>query len=513
MRTYNIAKRSAVIFIIFSVVVLVITNAAMSLLNTWTKDIISGQKVLVELVSDKLNSTAAPVIDSLSRKGFFESDSISKKKSDFINTRLKSIVSAELAELEGFEGGFFLTQFNEFYGYAFPTSPPPVPAFGPPPRSYGFIKEQAIKSIKENKLIVNLYKFDPAVFPLATRPLLYNNKIIGSVWARVHIERELPYIKLNQVYSGAAVIFAVGFLILLFYSARTYNRMKEIKRGLVAIQTEDSFRFSNRKGIFGFINSSINKLVDNLTELHAQKQRLEKELYHRDKMATLGKLIAGVAHEVKTPLAIIKTRIQIWERELKKKNLRSGELDIASGESMQLVVKEIDRLASLVNKLLVFSKPVADNFRLININNLLSRVVELLQIKELNNIEFQLALEPDLPLLNCDPDAIEQVLLNVLSNSLEAVGENGKIAITTEIQGEEPAIRISVADNGRGIPDDIADKLFDPFFTTKANGAGLGLSISYEIVMAHKGTITFAKNIPDGTICIITLPVKKNEHE
>jgi len=257
-------------------------------------------------------------------------------------------------------------------------------------------------------------------------------------------------------------------------------------------------------GMFDFIGSSINKLVAQLSEIHKQKQYLEREFYQQDKLATLGKLIAGVAHEVKTPLAIIKTRIQIWQNELNKKEKNSTN-DVISPEAMQLVVNEIDRLTKLVKRLLVFSKPVSDKFQFINISKLLTQIISLFQIENREDIKIFTSFDESVPLVKCDQNAIEQVLINILTNSIESFNGKGIIRISTLYSKEFNNLTIEIVDNGPGIPDDIQNKIFDPFFTTKESGVGLGLSIAHEVIKAHKGKIYFTNLEPNGTSCTIQL--------
>jgi signal transduction histidine kinase len=510
MLNYNLNKRPFIFFLVFAVIITVITLLVIELLNSWKKDIIEGKKVLTEVVVEKLDKAGESFLDSLYRSKFFdfESDSLLKKKLDYLDKRLKEITSAELIHLPGIEGGFYFQSLNEFYGYAFPTSPPPMPAFGPPPRSYNIIKEQVLASIEKDTLIIEVHSFDPAIFPLATKPAKIDSRIVGAAWARIHVERDLPALKLNQIIQIAGIFFLVAFFIAFFTAIRLRKRMENIKFGLQYLEKDTSFRFENMPGVFGFIGASINKLVAQLTEMHNQKQYLERELYQQDKLATLGKLIAGVAHEVKTPLAIIKTRIQIWQHELKKKD-REPEKEVISPDAMQLVVNEIDRLTKLVKRLLVFSKPVSDKFQPVNITKLLMQIISLFQIENNQSIKITASFDNDAPLIQCDPNAIEQVFINILTNSIESLSDSGEITITTRAKKENGLLTIEISDNGSGIPEDIKDKIFDPFFSTKQNGVGLGLSIAYEVIKAHKGKIYFSSLQPSGTSCIIELNMSK----
>ena len=410
MTHYNFVKKPLLIFVGFAIFIAILTMVLSELLASWRDDIIEGKKVLTEVVVEKLSIAGKSFIDSLYRTDFFYSDSLTKKDIDFLDDRLIKITEHELLQVKGTEGGFYLKDLNEFFGYAFPTSPPPIPAFGPPPRSYNIIKEQVVASITKDSFIVNLHSFDPAIFPLASKPFEADSKIVGAVWARIHVERDLPQFEFNQVLQLAGIFSFVGLLIALLSSVRLRKNMEEIKLGLQTLETNPSFRFKKLPGVFNFIGSSINSLVTQMTEAYKQKQYLEKELYQQDKLATLGKLIAGVAHEVKTPLAIIKTRIQIWQSELKKKE-KSQDNEIISIEAMQLVVNEIDRLTKLVKRLLVFSKPVSDKFQMVNISKLITQVISLVQIETVQDLSITTSFDENAPMIKCDQNAIEQVII------------------------------------------------------------------------------------------------------
>lgn len=505
---YSLNKRLFIIFGIFTLVVITVAFSVNRIIDSWKHDIIEGKKVLTEVVVEKLDKAAESIIDSLYRNNYLTNDSLPKQKTDFLDRRLSQITQYELVHIPGIEGGFYFYQLNEFYGYAFPTSPPPKPAFGPPPRSYNIIKDQVISSIEHDSIIVNLHSFDPAVFPLATKPIHINSKIIGGVWARIHIERELPAIKLNQIIQIAGLFSLAGFIVAAFIAIRLRKRMEVVRNGLTKLKSDTNFRFEKMPGIFGLVGASINTLVSQMNEIYNQKQFLERELYQHDKLATLGKLIAGVAHEVKTPLAIIKTRIQIWQHELKKQSTDS-KCEVITDESMMLVVKEIDRLSKLVKRLLVFSKPVSNNFELVNIIKVLNQTISLIKIEYSKDIKIETLFADNIPLIRCDQNAMEQVFINILTNSIEALNSKGEIQIIATQDARNASVTIEFVDNGTGISDDIKNNIFDPFFTTKPNGVGLGLSIAYEVIKAHKGKIYFTNVEPSGTSCKVELKSTK----
>jgi signal transduction histidine kinase len=340
---------------------------------------------------------------------------------------------------------------------------------------------------------------------LATKPIIYNKEIVGVVWVRTHIENELPIIKLKQIVNIAAILSILGFIILMLISSLWRGEIQGIKKELKNIQSNPDFRLRQRFGIFGYITSNINEMLETLAEDNRQQQALELQLIQKEKLASLGKMIAGVAHEVKTPLAIIKTRIQMWQQVV---NANEKANDYISPESMQLVIDEINRLSSLVKRLLIFTRPIDKNLKLTSINQLIDEVVCFILLdRNDRRISILKDLSPEVPSILADANSLKQVFINVFSNSVDAMQDGGDISVLTKYDEGTKIILISISDQGTGIPDKIINNIFDPFFTSKDSGSGLGLAISYEIVKVHHGEITLLNNIDKGVTCTITLPV------
>ncbi len=478
-----------------------------SSLSKWQESIVEKNKSVCELYAGKLYDSALGSITILGNLGLLTSKDLSSAEIKLVDSTLKVISERELEVLAGLDGGFYLVFADEFYGYSFPTSPPPVPVYGPPPRSYNFIKGQCLESINSNQSIINVHSFDAAVFPLATRPIVLNTSVVGVVWVRIHIENDLPVIKLKRIVNVTALISISGFLFLMLLSAALGGEIRSIKQEMVTIRYNSSMRLRKRWGVFGYITSSINYMLDTIEEEVNRRLVLERELNQKEKLASLGNMIAGVAHEVKTPLAIIKTRIQMWQKEISQS---SGVSEHISPESMQLVIDETNRLTTLVKRLLIFARPIDKKKKPTDINKLVKEVVSFISM-DTDEIKISqgLDLAPDLPLIEVDESSIKEVIINILENSIEAMPEGGLIKIKTYIDSEKNKLTIEVDDQGKGISEDIIDKIFDPFFTSKESGAGLGLSISYQIIKAHNGEITFLNNPGAGIKCIIKLPHSK----
>ena len=503
----SVSLRTRLITAIASVII-VLVGAALYL--SWSteqsrSEVVETHKQMTQRGLQRLIAALAPTLDSLTQTGFFSKKELTRSEERLVDTLLARIAARELSQFRGMEGGCYFAQLDQFMGYSFPTSPEPRPAYGPPPRSYHIIRNQVLLSIVQKAPIVEVHTFDPATFPLVTEPLIVRGQVLGGVWARIHIERLMPTVSLVNVLLGTAFIFLLGLVAALIAVWRFRAHVEQLRLGIQTLHSNNGFRFTNTSGVFGYIEHSINEMVEARSLDQQRSAELEAEVHQQDKLASLGKLVARVAHEVKTPLAIVKTRIQMWERNFRKIGHKNP---VVSRESMDLVLQEIDRLSDLVRRLLMFSKPIIHERKPSDVNYLLQHVVALVQTEIVERkIALRVSFEEHLPRPLVDEKAMEQVFLNILTNALEAMPDGGSLGVVTEYFEKSGEIGVSIRDSGKGIPEDIRGKIFDPFFTTKEHGSGLGLSISYEIIHAHRGRISFSEPGAEQTTCLVTLPI------
>ena len=197
----------------------------------------------------------------------------------------------------------------------------------------------------------------------------------------------------------------------------------------------------------------------------------------------------------------------MWQKQADITKNNQGNID---PESINLILDEINRLASLVKRLVVFSRPIYKNLIPTHINQVIEEMVSLIDFESSGKkVLLKKKYYEGLPLINADPNSLKQLLINIITNSLESIDKSGEIVIETTFNKEKSMIAVEISDTGKGIPDDILGNIFDPFFTSKETGTGLGLSISHEIVTAHGGKISFQKNNGKGTRCIIWFPIIK----
>jgi two-component system sensor histidine kinase PilS (NtrC family) len=226
---------------------------------------------------------------------------------------------------------------------------------------------------------------------------------------------------------------------------------------------------------------------------------MEAHVKRVEKMAAVGEMAAGLAHEIKNPLAALSGSIQLLQEDITS--------NPASGKLMKIVLRETDRLSSLLSNFLLFAKPPAGEPEAIDLEKALIEVVSLFEkdTKCLGSITIRTDLTDNI-WIDMDPAQLRQVLWNLLANAAEAIDGAGTIDITmnTEHRGH---VRVHIRDSGCGIPDDKMRLIFDPFFTTKARGTGLGLSIVHSILEAYGCRLDIESRIGQGTT--VTLHLKR----
>jgi two-component system sensor histidine kinase HydH len=240
-------------------------------------------------------------------------------------------------------------------------------------------------------------------------------------------------------------------------------------------------------------------LMHDLTAL----KKLEKELQRSDRLAALGKMAAGVAHEVRNPLSSIKGFATVLGAKFSQE---SEEKKVA-----KLLVNEVERLNRSITELLNYAKPLPLALTPIDMNSLLQDSLRLIESDAgACNINIKSSVDGNLPPLDIDPDKINQVFLNLYLNAIQAMEEGGELTVSAHKAATANMIDIVIKDTGCGIKDENLGKIIDPYFTTKKNGTGLGLAIVYKIIEEHGGTIDFESQIDVGTTVTVSLPTKNS---
>jgi two-component system sensor histidine kinase HydH len=230
---------------------------------------------------------------------------------------------------------------------------------------------------------------------------------------------------------------------------------------------------------------------------------LQEEIRRKEKLAAVGSLAAGIAHEIRNPLSSIKGVATYFGDRFAE--------TVEDKELAGVMVREVDRLNRVISELLEFARPSELKLKQTNINELLEHSVRLIQQDaKANNIEVDLSAGDDLPLVLLDPDRFSQALLNLYLNGIQAMDGGGMLSVKS-MHGEDGNIKVEIADTGKGIGPDDVSKVFDPYFTTKSKGTGLGLAIVHKIVEAHNGEIKIRSTPGKGTVFTLLIPVNPNK--
>jgi signal transduction histidine kinase len=263
-----------------------------------------------------------------------------------------------------------------------------------------------------------------------------------------------------------------------------------IHHGLRRMEEDYSFRFRELDGEFGVMARAINQMAD-------RRAALEAGLRRQDRLTALGKVVAGVAHEIRNPLNSIRLTLELLDRRLRR--------GAATSEEAAAALHEVDRLDRIVGRLLAFGRPGLEDRRLQEVAPLIRHAVRMVEDQ---CRQKEVRIETHLPDLRAELDGpqIEQVLINLLLNAIEASPPRGTVQI--QARNQEEQVEICVCDSGPGIPDSARDHVFDAYFTTKPDGTGLGLAVSREIVASHGGRIEFETG-QAGTTFRLRLPAAR----
>jgi two-component system NtrC family sensor kinase len=338
------------------------------------------------------------------------------------------------------------------------------------------------------------------------------------------------------VYTGCALLLIA--LLSWFFVWQVVGRpVKGLERGTQRLAAGDlGYQIEvQSKDELGDLATSFNDMSrrlhsehnENVAWTHTLEQRVEQKTrelkrahehaLHTEKMASIGKMAAVLAHEINNPLSGILTYAKLLRKWIDRDAVARSETTTDAGrvrhkeicESLDLIASESRRCGDLVKNLLTFSRTTPMNLQATNLNQVVDRSLRLVQHQlDLAGIQVQPQLDPDLPPVLCDAAQMEQVILALVMNALDAMPQGGNLWIATSFTHEPNSVRMVVRDDGSGIPAEILSRIFEPFLTTKetGRGVGLGLAISHSILERHNGSIEVQSEIGRGTTFTVTLP-------
>ncbi|GBE57883.1 sensor protein ZraS [bacterium BMS3Abin01] len=381
------------------------------------------------------------------------------------------------------------------------------------------VKDDIIPVIGEsgyNQLEKGLYDYNVAVTEAIDNDS-WNQQIADNIRAKGHdleetssritkLEREHISNIINRskllLFSSFFAVIVTALIVSRVVSRMVLKPIKyiELQARSIAAGDYSKIESSIRRDEFGVVIEAINTMSEEL-------EQREEELIQSKKLASMGVLVAGVAHELNNPVNNISMIAQTYEEMYDKLSPSQRR------EFMEKVDQESERIKQIVDNLLDFAKPREPRLSEVDINELLRKALLLVQ-NSLNvaNIKSRVELAEGLPRLLLDENQMQQVLVNLFVNAAQAMRPEGRLTVRTSLDSENGMVEIRITDTGKGIPSEYIPHIFDPFFSTKEEGGtGLGLSVSYSIIKSHGGNIKVDSRMGLGTTFTIQLPVNDQE--
>jgi len=353
-------------------------------------------------------------------------------------------------------------------------------------------------------------------------------KIIGILYVGM---LEKPYIDLRNRVMATFAAMAIGCIILLllilfFITSSIINPLKNMVLAANRIAQGNLNQKVNMafQDELGQLAQAFNQMTENLKKANEklvqwgktlekrveertrELKEMQSHLIQSEKLASLGKLAAAIAHEINNPLTSILINTHLMLEKTEKNN--------TFYENLSLIADETSRCSGIVKGLLEFSRQNPPQMSYADINEITEHTIKILENQvAFQNIKIIKKLSADLPQIKLDKDKIKQIIWNFMINASEVMPEGGVLIITSQLSEDKKYIQISFEDNGVGIPKENINKIFDPFFTTKSGGTGLGLAVSYGIIQQHQGKIEVKSDPGYGSVFTVYLPVKdKNKN-
>jgi signal transduction histidine kinase len=403
---------------------------------------------------------------------------------------LKGITATVLEAFPGIKGGMYLPAEDAVAGYAYPTAEEESEAQpGLSGMEWDLVRTLAVRAAETEGMVSDS---DWENQDLITVTAVRSNGMVLWTLLRVPVLR-YPLIGSHRwwfVALGLSTLLGVGGIVSIWY--RLHSGIRSIQQGLRRLEDDFSFRLPSVPGDLGRVARDINLMAE-------RRMALEEKLRQQDRLAALGKVVSGLAHEVRNPLNSIKLTLQLLERRLKR--------GVAASTEVAECLQEIDRLDLMVERLLAFGRPVMTHRQLQDVAPVITQAVKMVhEPMRKKGVRIELRLPAKKLQADIDAPEIVQVLINLLLNAVDASPPAG--LVTIEAAREEDRVSIRVTDRGSRIPDEVRPHVFDAYYTTKENGSGLGLAVSREIAANHGGSLQFESANSDTTF-ILTLPAER----
>lgn len=286
-------------------------------------------------------------------------------------------------------------------------------------------------------------------------------------------------------------------------TTKNESKMRTLKPKIESIEKLKKKIYEKDKRMKNFRKETRN-LVSELDYAYKELRKTQEELIFKEKLAAVGGIAAGVAHEIRNSLNIIGMSVQYLQSKFSPEDEKR--------EFTETILEKVDKLNSVATDLIHFARPHKPIFEKSDIHSMFDRVISLVKFRCIvQKIEVIKKLVKNMPLILIDRKLMEQVLSNLIDNSLWAMPKGGKLNIATHVPHENNFIEIKICDSGCGISNKDISRIFDPFFSRRENGTGLGLSIVHRIIEEHRGSIDVKSELGKGTAFSIRLPVSQKK--
>lgn len=381
-----------------------------------------------------------------------------------LHQALASVANQVLTTFPGIEGGFYLRDANRFSGYSFPTAgglhPSELSRTDPPPLETSLIRQQAQQSLSEQTPLFTVRDVGPSRVMIVTEAIGSERPAPAATWGMIRLtgpEQLQSQLHRYELSVGLALAGLALALVLTFTLSQSLARQRSVQA------------------------------------------RLKEELRRSEQLASLGKMLAGVAHEIRNPLAGIRSTIQLWQRFPDQTHITG---------SVDAVLQATERLNEILTRLLHFARVEHAERRPIQMNELVGETFKLLEAQAAaQGVSLDSDLEQGLPPVLGSPTALRQALLNLATNALQAMPNGGRLHCRTGEQKQARTVEITITDTGSGISPKDQEHLFEPFFTTRPEGTGLGLALCREIVLQQGGVIELDTRSNPGATFRVILPM------
>ena len=382
------------------------------------------------------------------------------------------------------------------------------------------------------------YRIMGLINPIENEPACYNaschahppkEKLLGLLDVKLSLEKgdnKIIKTRNKMIFYSAILILITAFVKGCFIRKMIHSPIKKLNsatREVANLNLDHKVEINSRDEL-GNLANSFNAMTHQLKEANETVQNWSSQLESRvkektrelektqsqlilaERMASMGELSAMVAHEINNPLSGILSYAKVSSKYLSRGNIDAEILELVK-QNLTFISNETQRCGNIVKNLLLFSRKTSGDFKEEHLNSIIDDSIKVIdhsvKMKELALVK---ELDQGDDLIQCDANGIQQVLVALIVNSIEATSRGGEITIKTDCQKEKDRIRIMVIDDGKGIPDDVLPHIFEPFLSTKVKSTGLGLSVVYRIVEQHAGVIDVASKVDQGTTFTIVLP-------